>query len=1094
MLAAMCWLAFPPVSSAACEQAGLDDNYLTLLEVSLGDSRIILEDVIPAYRMDDGLYVPLDLLMQSLDFPITVDLDAARAEGWFLDTTRTFVLDLEDCRVSVNGREEALAPGLIDRRDDDIYVHETLIEKWFPLDLDFDPSELRLTINALEPLPLQERLERERRWERYGNTQTAADADHPPIEDTPYRFMDWPFIDATVQSHVEESASGERVSTDRYKIVAAGDFLKMNAQVSLAGSNGDVLDSFVTLGRRDPAQRLLGPLHASEFVFGDIATARDPLIANTALGRGFHVSNLPLDRPQEFDRFSLRGELPLGWDVELYRNGQLIAFQSAQSGDRYDFTDIPLDFGVNRFRLVFYGPQGQVREETLQRVIGQDMIRPGEHYYHFTAMQERDLFDAPGLEDPVLADEEEDPRFAFGYDYGVTRAFSVGTTLRRIVLDDIGQDYATAHTNLSLPGAFARVEYASQAEGGTALSTLLSTQLFGLDITAESSRFDDFDSERVRSEIVPGELRARNELRVRGRSRRLGFGMQLARNRGTEGERLEATGHLSYVTRFGTATYAYETDLTDTAAIETRRARQRLLFSTRRGPVSFRGEVVQELLPEPYVQNIGLSADWSLGDRATLRLGALRNPAEDTTTYSTGLSWRFDHFSLGMSVARTDNGDMTAGLVLSSSFSRDPVADDWRITSNSRTQFGALGVHVFLDDNGNGTWDESEPPVPDVKLRVGGVVRDKSANDSGYVYIAGIPSYEVTEVSVDPSSIENPFWQVDASKTSVVPRPGRTARIQIPVTPTGSIEGMVLARGNGDFRAVSGERVYLLTADGRRIGSTASAYDGYFYFDRIPPGFYRIRLGRAGLDRAYDPADVLIEIHGGMGTIGSVDLVIRDEKSRRSWASVSRSTRSATAEPAESLAAGSGYTIQLMAASTESVVQRYIALHGLAGNAAYVETVRNGRPWYQVLSGRYPDAATARNAIQQLPRVLKSAGPYIRPLASIEGRMNKALPMADGPRADAWILSRPDQYYTVQLMAVRSESEARDFIEEHDLGDTAAYFRTQRDGEDWYSIILGEYSSRAAANAAAAALSPEIRAGKPWIRSFESVQNSIRKR
>ncbi len=1083
LLGAALWLGCAGIAAAACDKAVLDDNNLTLLEVSLaGDRRIILEDVITAYRMDDGLYVPLGLLVQSLDFPIDVKTNAARAEGWFLDPERTFVLDLLECRASIEERDVQPDVSRIALHEDDIYVHAALLEQWFPLQLDFDPSELRLTITALEPLPVQQRLAREQRWGRYGGKRGEEGKD-TPVQETPYRFMDWPFIDATVQVNARESAAGERESTERYKLVAAGDFLKMNAQVSVAGTDGDALDTFATLSRRDPGRDLLGPLNASEFAFGDIATTRDPLIANNALGRGFHVSNLPLDRPQEFDTFSLRGELPLGWDVELYRNGQLVAFQGAQTGDRYDFTDIPLDFGVNRFRLVFYGPQGQVREETLQRVIGQDMIRPGEHYYRFTAMQERDLYASS-----ELPDETEHPRYAFGYDYGLTRAISFGATVRRLVLDDVERDYLTAHTNLSLPGAFGRIEYASEVDGGTALSALLSTRLFGLDVSAESSRFENFDSERVRSEIVPGELLERNALRLRGRVERLGFGLQVTQNRGTDGERFEAVSQLSWSTRFGTATHAYETDLTRTAGNEIRRARQRLLFSTHRGPVSLRGEVVQELSPETYIRDVGLSADWALGDRATLRVGAVRSPLADVTTYSTGLSWRFDHFSLGMNVARSDAGETTAGLVLSGSFTRDPVSRDWQVTSNARTQFGALGVHVFLDENGNGAWDESEPPVPGVTLLVGNAAREKPSGDNGYIYIPGLPSYEITEVSVDPASLVNPFWQVENAKIAIVPRPGRTANVQIPVTPTGSIEGMVLKPQNGDFRAAPGERVYLLTAEGERVDSTVSAYDGYYYFDRMPPGFYRIRLGRDGLERDYNPDDMLIEIHGRMGTIGSVDLLVGDGTSRRER----RRPHPPDVRRPESASGPSGYTIQLMAASAEGTVRRYIAAHDLDARAAWLRTSRNGAPWYQVLFGRYPDAATARAAIRQLPAALRSAGPYIRPLASLSGEMTGGLQAADAIRSAAWILSRPGGHYTVQLLAVASESEARAFIESHGLRRSAAYSRTRRDGRDWYSIIYGEYRNYAEARAAAESLPAALRVTQPWIRSFKSVQDAIR--
>ena len=50
----------------------------------------------------------------------------------------------------------------------------------------------------------------------------------------------------------------------------------------------------------------------------------------------------------------------VGWDAELYRNGQLLAFAENRADGRYEFIDVPLLYGQNRFEVVLYGPQGQI--------------------------------------------------------------------------------------------------------------------------------------------------------------------------------------------------------------------------------------------------------------------------------------------------------------------------------------------------------------------------------------------------------------------------------------------------------------------------------------------------------------------------------------------------------------------------------------------------------------------------------------------------------------------------------------------------------------------------------------------------------------
>ena len=52
---------------------------------------------------------------------------------------------------------------------------------------------------------------------------------------------------------------------------------------------------------------------------------------------------------------------------------------------QYDFNDIPILFGRNYFRLVFYGPQGQVREQEEVFELGQALTQKGKHYYRALA-------------------------------------------------------------------------------------------------------------------------------------------------------------------------------------------------------------------------------------------------------------------------------------------------------------------------------------------------------------------------------------------------------------------------------------------------------------------------------------------------------------------------------------------------------------------------------------------------------------------------------------------------------------------------------------------------------------------------------------
>ena len=98
--------------------------------------------------------------------------------------------------------------------------------------------------------------------------------------------------------------------------------------------------------------------------------------------------NIPIDRGSVFDKIDLRGELPIGYEVELYRNDVLIGSVSDGVDGRYEFTQVPLEFGLNVPRLVFYGPHGERREEVRQINAGQERLAPGEFEFGVSAVQQ----------------------------------------------------------------------------------------------------------------------------------------------------------------------------------------------------------------------------------------------------------------------------------------------------------------------------------------------------------------------------------------------------------------------------------------------------------------------------------------------------------------------------------------------------------------------------------------------------------------------------------------------------------------------------------------------------------------------------------
>ena len=79
----------------------------------------------------------------------------------------------------------------------------------------------------------------------------------------------------------------------------------------------------------------------------------------------------------------------------------------------------------------------------------------------------------------------------------------------------------------------------------------------------------------------------------------------------------------------------------------------------------------------------------------------------------------------------------------------------------------------------------------------------------------------------------------------------------------------------------------------------------------------------------------------------------------------------------------SRYTLQLLGGQNEQAVKQFINQQGLQGEAVFYRTRRDGKPWYVVVKGSYPDRQAALSARQQLSPQLQQQSPWPRSFSDI---------------------------------------------------------------------------------------------------------------
>jgi hypothetical protein len=824
------------------------DEEILILQFQL--DRYILSDGITGYLTKNGTLLSLQEVASALEFGISVDPATGQASGWTTDESRIFALDLYRRDVVVNGKRESVDLSRVELHEDGIYVDALLLSKWIPADLIVNLSRLTVKVSPREKLPIQTRLERETAQSKLNRS----DKFRPsyPRARSSYALLDWPFVDASSSLYQRSAQLGGREA--RYSGYVSGDFLFLSTTLYLAGMNGDSLtDARLTMGRHNPEGKLLGPLNAQSIELGDLFTPQLSLACNSQPGRGLEINSFPLSRPSEYDRTTLRGELPPNWEVELYRNDVLLDVQSASSDGQYEFVDVPLLYGSNVFRLVFYGPQGQKREEVKSAFVGSGMIRSGEGHYRISATQQ----DKYIIRDRSFYTNSEligDGRFIAEYELGISHNVSVSTGGASIPFEGGRKNFANLGLRASLLGTFSRLDISRNLGGGTALLLAAQTDLFGKDVYAEHVQFVDYESERFKRSGDP--IKNSERLRINGSIpfwpvKRISFGLDgYIEQRQSGQNRYELNNRISIHSHGFSVSNNLRGSLIQGGGIDRiRRVDGQFLLSGQFRKLTLRSQISYDPPPNQKFKLLSLSADYRFSAEFNSKLIINRDLIlQKWTDYTVGFNRTFEEFIIGLEGRYENEDNYSLRLTLSFSLGWQRQSHHPVLSSHRMGNSGAASVRVYLDKNFNGQFDENDQPLEGVRLRYSG--RTSSPTDTrGVTFMTGLSCHRTTGITLELGTLEDPFWFPVNEGLEIIPRPGKTIQLDFPVVETGEIDGTVfLQRGTSTIEA-SNVVVQLLDYSRKILQEVKTSFDGFYLFTNVPPGLYIVRISEEQMKR-----------------------------------------------------------------------------------------------------------------------------------------------------------------------------------------------------------------------------------------------------
>jgi len=837
--------------SAAAEAFTYDDELILQLRIA----GVASSDTLLAYGTRDGIYLPLGELARILDLAVRISDDGHYASGWFLSEDRTLTIDLRQGRIVTAEGEWELPPGLAQAFEGELFLRSDAFADLLPLRVEPDLRAQAVLLTTLEPFPFEERLQREADRERLAARGGGGEPERWPREETPWQPLSVPMADAELRA-VSDSTKGTRAEGD---LRLAGDLAWMTAQAYFSATTRDgLVASLVELGRRDADGDLLGPLQATEFQLGDVSTLAMPLGLRGAAGRGGFITNQQFQSASVFDQLDLRGVLPDGYEVELYRNDVLFGSTRSAVNGQYEFLEVPVDYGLNVFRLVFYGPQGQRYEEVRQVSVGDGRLAAGALEYSFGAVQRG--INLLGVEGPDFVPLEGygDWQAVGELTYGISSAVT-GLASAAFYQEDGRERWLAGAGLRSGLGSYAiRADVGVDDASGHAFGFGLGGRALGGAFTLSHFEYGGGFVDEVHSlsrepvrRVTEGDFNASLRLGGEGQGAALPLSLR-ARYVEFEDGRSQSRAALRASARLPGAIVSNTFEFQHNSAPGLEDFTQLFgnfdLASFNRSRTQLRGSLGYQLAPELELTHVAGEVNHALDERTMLRASAAYAFANDDISFGLSASREFERFTLAFdSQYAPERDSYYVALRLGLSFGRDPLRRNLFVEGPGRASSGAIALRAFQDLDGDNRFGPGDQALPGVDFAVSNGTA--TTDEQGFVRLGELSNGNRVSVQVDPATLPDIMLAPVSRGIEIVPRAGRIHTTEFPIVALSEVEGMVRFSEDAGERGVSGLRLGLADEEGEVGDFVRTERGGYYFFERVKPGDYMLIIDPAQAER-----------------------------------------------------------------------------------------------------------------------------------------------------------------------------------------------------------------------------------------------------
>lgn len=772
-----------------------------------------------AIKNEGSFWIELESFIQMMG--VAIYMDENGASGWYIEPDNRFFIDINSQIAFANGQEYFLQKEDLYLDQGQLFVEAQRLNEWFFFTHSVDYGRQSLQVSSQSTFPVELQLERQSRKlsTQKGNREVIY-----PRAGSEHQMLSLPVAD--VQASFRHNQNENDFS---YSILGSHEFAYMKADYYTFGEHDDHFKrNRLTLSRKSEKGDLLN-IGATEIQVGDISPVHVSSLSSAGFSAGVKVSNKPLVASSAKRTVNITGEVQQGWDVELYQNGVLLAQQLNIESGIYDFSEVELQYGENEFEIIKYGPQGQVTKASQLYQFDPNLSSHSGIYDISINKVGQRLFDDHSDSD------DNGWRLAGTYRNNLTNDLSGYIGIESLTgSDNDNTTYSIGSYYNGLQNWLVNIEHEGTTEGDSKSQISGNTRVWDQALTASYSYNNRVGLQGIESSNEIYQLNLSGRL-YSGWMGSLRHRTQLSVNDTEMGQLTQVVNRLNY----GFGRWNIGNQLTWRQNRQTESLFGSSQVSGGHGATWYRLGADYRINPKSEFTDIYTTVTHQLNDDIEARIRVSHSLLNDSESVEFGSNFSFERFNLFSTASYSSEQHWQVSLAGRFSLGYNSLSSSVFSTKNTLSNRGTLVVRVFLDQNNNGEFDETDELLPDVEVRAVHAYRRAFTDESGVALLTGLTEYRATDIELQPTSLPDPFMiPADVGK-SIVPRAGYIERLDFPIVYSSEVEGRVFNQGNEELAFTE---VSLIDEQGAEVATTRTQFDGFYVFTDVKPGNYEVKL------------------------------------------------------------------------------------------------------------------------------------------------------------------------------------------------------------------------------------------------------------